>query len=301
MKKTMRVVLLVAVILMIGFLPAYQMGAAVAGIESDRHHFFTFNKAMLKNDMQLQERGVVAVKRISLAAKAINRFQVNAIQEPAFRYEDYVKNPVEMKVSQQIIFHELGRYAKELGNQDTLIIYSHSHGVKNQFKEGEPWGGMRLDIKGDTLPHQGVTIWSDYADALLSIPAKNVIVLVMCCYSGGFVDYLREIEDRWKNRTETGRNFLVITSQNNSLTSDPVRIDGETYNPFTSAVEQALQGKADGYKSGNPDGAVTLEEFVSFIMDTTHKLSGQAFPQSIGSYNKGEVLYSLNYPMDRGR
>ena len=301
MKKTMRVVLLVAVILMIGFLPAYQAGAAAAGIESGRHHFFTFNKAMLKNDMQLQERGVVAVKRISLAASAIKGFQINPILEPALRYEDYVKNPVEMKVSQQTIFRELGRYAKELSNQDTLIIYSHTHGVKNQFKEGEPWGGMRLDIKGETLPHQGVTIWSDYADALLSIPAKNVVVLVMCCYSGGFVDYLRKIENQWKNRAETGRNFLVITSQNNILTSDPVRIDGETYNPFTSAVERALQGKADGYKSGKPDGAVTLEEFVSFLMDTTHKLSDQAFPQSIGSYNKGEVLYSLNSPMDRGK
>jgi len=294
MKKAMRVVLWTVIGLMIGFWPAMPGGASAAGMESGRLHFFTFNKANLKDNMKQQERGMEAVRRISLAAKGIPGFQVNAIQEPALRYEDYIKNPVEMKVSRQIILQELGRYAKELENQDTLIIYSHTHGVKNGFKEGEPWGGIRLDIRGDTLPHQGVTIWSDYADALLAIPAKNVVVLLMCCFSGGFVDYLKEIEDRWKTRAETGRNFLVITSQNRDLTSDPVLIEGELYNPFTSAVERALKGKADGYIAGKPDGAVTLEELVSFVMDTTRKLSDRAFPQSIGSYDKGEVLFSLN-------
>jgi hypothetical protein len=75
----------------------------------------------------------------------------------------------------------------------------------------------------------------------------------MACYSGGLIDYLKTIEDRWINRKEEGRNFLVITSQNNSSTSDPVPINGELYNPFSAAVQRAFQGEADGLFSRYTD------------------------------------------------
>jgi len=128
----------------------------------------------------------------------------------------------------------------------------------------------------------------------MDIPAKNVIVLVMACYSGGLFDYLKTTEDKWVNRKEEGRNFLVITSQNNSSTSDPVPINGEMYNPFSAAVERDFQGEADGFSTGITDGQVTLEELNGYILETTHKLSSRAFPQSIGSYDPDIVLYTLH-------
>jgi hypothetical protein len=290
--KIAKLFLVVLLLVVLSFSPMIQLEATMDWSKYKHQHFFAFNKALLKNDMDLQKRGVVTVKRISFAVSQVPEFQVNALIEPALSFEDYTKKPVPMKVSQKLVFGQLNRYQQELNHQDTFILYSHTHGVKNNFKDGEEWGGIILDINGVTLPHQGVTIWSDYSDELLDIPAKNVIVLVMACYSGGLIDYLKTIEAKWKNRAETGRNFLVITSQNNSSTSDPVPINGELYNPFSAAVETALLGKADGFKTGLTDGQVTYEEFVGYIMETTHQLSSRAFPQTLGSYDPGEVLFS---------
>jgi len=292
--KIGKIGLIVILIFGVCFSPISSLKAVTDWSKYHHQHFFAFNKALLKNDLELQQRGVVSVKRVSFATSMIPRFQVNTLIEPALSFEDYVKKPIKMKVSQQIVFDQLDRYKKELTSSDTLILYSHTHGIKNNFKEGEEWGGIILDVNGATLPHNGVTIWSDYANALLAIPAKNVIVLVMACYSGGFIDYLNTIQDKWINRSKEGRNFLVITSQNNSLTSDPVRIKGELYNPFTASVERALQGDADGFLSGGPDGQITLEEFIGYITTTTHQLDNRAFPQSIGSYDGKEVLFRLN-------
>lgn len=293
--KRMKVILLFYLGFIFCFSPLSSLEATSDWSKNHHQHFFVFNKALLKNDLELQQRGVVSVKRVGFAASMIPQFQVNRLIEPALSFEDYAKKPVKMKVSQKIVFDQLNQYKKQLTSSDTLIIYSHTHGVKNNFKEGEEWGGIILDINGSILPHNGVTIWSDYADAILEIPAKNVIILIMSCYSGGFVDYLRTIEERWINRAEEGRNFLVITSQNNSLTSDPVRINGELYNPFTASVEMALQGKADGFNTGITDGLVTLDELVGYILITTNQLDKGAFPQSIGSYEGGSVLFPYRY------
>ncbi|MCK5848689.1 MAG: hypothetical protein KAH01_05780, partial [Caldisericia bacterium] len=262
-------------------------------------HFFAFNRARLKDDKKLQQRGVDAIENISSAAKNIPGFDCKTLIEPVRTIEEYRENPEDPKVTQKTVFDSLEEYAKSVTAKETFIIYSHSHGLKNYFNPEEPWGGLYLDKPGSDLPHKGITTWPQYAEKLLAIPAKTVVVLTMSCYSGGFVDYLKTIEDQWVDRESKKRNFLLITSQNSTEMSKAVRIEGKICNPFTYAVQKAFEGEADGYLSNKPDGKTTIEEFKQYILDTTHKYNPKAYPQFIGLYLPSTVLLTHPYQIPK--
>ena len=263
---------------------------------SEKVHFFAFNKAMPKDPKPLQQRGVVAIERIQQAVQSIPTVRAKTIIEAVMSEEDYLSGKAEVKVSQAILWEELDRYANNISDQDTIVIYSHSHGVKNNFTPREPWGGLRLDSPprdGKPLPHQGITPWPEYMEKILKLPAKTVVVMVMSCYSGGLVDYLHTIEDQWIHRAEEGRNFIVLTSQNAQLMSGPVRIGNEIINPFTYAVEQAFLGKADGFTTGETDGKVDVNEWIQYILDNTMLHDKKAQPMAIGSYQQDLNLFDI--------
>lgn len=263
---------------------------------SEKVHFFAFNKAMPKDPKPLQQRGVVAIERIQQAGQSIPTVRAKTIIEAVMSEEDYLSGKAEVKVSQAILWEELDRYANNISDQDTILIYSHSHGLKNNFAPNEPWGGLRLDSPprdGKPLPHQGITPWPEYMEKILKLPAKTVVVMVMSCYSGGLVDYLHTIEDQWIHRAEEGRNFIVLTSQNAQLMSGPVRIGNEIINPFTYAVEQAFLGKADGFTTGETDGKVDVNEWIQYILDNTMLHDKKAQPMAIGSYQQDLNLFDI--------
>ncbi len=256
------------------------------------HFLFTFNKAMIDDDMGLQKRGVVAVERVRDAVLPNPLFEVHDLIEPAISQDEYEKDPYPFHVSQKIIFSHLQRYSNLISQPDTCFVYSHTHGVRNSFVPTEPWGGLMLDFDRTDMPHRGITVWPDYAQAVLQIPGETVVILVMSCFSGGFIDYLETIQEQWTDRSKEGRNFLVITSQNNALPSGPVRIKGEVINPFTYSVQHAFSGEADGFK-GEKDGNVTIHEFIQYILETTQHHGPNAYPQVIGSFHPDHVLFSI--------
>jgi hypothetical protein len=256
------------------------------------HFLFTFNKAMVYDDMGLQKRGVVAVEKVRDAALQNPLFEVRALIEPVISRDEYEKDPSSLHVSQKIIFSHLQRYSHLISKSDTCFVYSHTHGVRNGFVPTEPWGGLMLDFDRSDMPHRGITVWPDYAHEILNIPGETVVILVMSCYSGGFIDYLETIQDQWNDRSIDGRNFIVITSQNNALQSGPVRIKGEVINPFTYSVQHAFSGEADGFK-GEKDGNVTIHEFIQYILETTQHYGPKAYPQMIGSFHPNHVLFTI--------
>ena len=153
---------------------------------------------------------------------------------------------------------------------------------------------------------RGILSWADYAETLLRLPAKTVIVLTMACHSGGLTDWLKSDEEAQgllKKRREDGHNFLVLTSQKAGAFSNPRRIEGRIINPFTYAVMKALEGAADGYRSGKPteqpDGEITLGELSDFILNETAKhtrdpdAENDPIPQSAGSFEPQSVLIRL--------
>jgi hypothetical protein len=189
-----------------------------------------------------------------------------------------------------------------------VIIYTHTHGTEGGLDESHPPGGMVLDPGPQKIKGGAIFKWERYAEFILAIPAKNVVIMTMSCFSGSLIEHLRspKVRDRWKDRRQReGRNFIVLTSQNKKLKSPPILKDREIINPFTYAVIKAIAGEADGFRlvnrkpdrSGCKDGKLTLGELTDFILYTTKcvvsdsPLHGNtADPQLAGSFDPEDVL-----------
>lgn len=226
------------------------------------------------------------------------------MQEHVRSLDDYLADPTPFLVTSEIIDAKLEGYAGTFDLDDVVIVYSHTHGVRSV--PGDHLGGLVLDDPGTGAQPDGWYAWSEYADRILDLPARTVVILTMSCFSGGLVNYLENhaaSRARWEDRASQGRDFLVITSQNATSESSPRPIDGTVINPFTYAVVKAFEGAADGYRSGEdsvePDGVMTLEELVSFVVDETRKhtsvqdAENDPDPQVTGSYRSETVLFDF--------
>jgi hypothetical protein len=251
----------------------------------------------------MKQRGCEAVQSINDRLTALG-FSGRLLLEPVVDFEEYKKNQTPFVVTGDRVKTELEACRKNLHEEDAIIIYSHTHGLKGSAAEP---GGLGLDDRTlDPWKQRTYLDWPNYAEQLLNLPAKTVVVLTMACHSGALVDYLNTDEKAkslWQTRKESGRNFLVITSQNAESLSNPRRIDGEVINPFTYAVRKALEGKADGYRKGGtygqPDGKITLGELADFIPDETRKYTrtgdeaNDPDPQITGSFDPETVIAKL--------
>jgi hypothetical protein len=274
--------------------------------------FLIVGKGKVADPPELQKREVDAVKRISKAASKIQPGSaIDALAENVMTIQQYRRGTVKELVTGDIFRERLKRLVDTAKPQDTVVIYTHSHGCRNGFEQSQPLGGIVVDLPIKQLPHGGTMLWDEYTDLLLRIPAKNVVVLTMSCFSGGFVDFLnsKEVQDRWKDRRKKeGRNFIVLTSQNDSLTSDPIFKGVEVVNPFTYAVAKAFDGDADGFvlADGKPtnqlpqDGKLSVGELIDFILYTTKnttseriRLKNTANPKSTGSFDRDDILFEF--------
>ena len=286
------------VILLLAPLGGYHCGSEPGGPQGGDFYFFAFSKSMVRDEIAQQQRGYDAVQRVSDAVAATGHYTTHIIQEHVRDLDEYTQNPTPFLVTSEIIAGEFQRYAQELNADDTIVIYSHSHGMKTTPEHG--LGGLALDDPGTDMPPQIDWMdWSEYSGLLLDLRVKNVIVLTMACFSGGLIDHLNEspvARELWQDRQEQGRNFVVISSQNASRFSSPRRIEGEVINPFTYALIQAFSGEADGYPEGQADQMIALGEFVDYVIDETRKhtstqdAENDPDPQVTGSYRPDWVM-----------
>ena len=253
-------------------------------------YFFGFAKAAIDDPAEQQQRAVDANARVSTAIAMWNQFKLDTLSELV------TNNPAQLIVDKSVVTERMKSYAAELKSDDTLVVYSHSHGVDNR---AAPDGSVR---EGGLLVgvEQGIgkMTWSEYAELLLSLPAKNVIVFTMACYSGNLVEVLNSpaFKARWENRRQQGRNFVVVTAQNSDLLSGPANIEGTMINALPYAVEQAFNGKADGHKDerfqGTTDSRLTLGELIYFTLHTsrTAGVGNTNDSQMLGSFDPNLVL-----------
>jgi uncharacterized caspase-like protein len=275
------------------FLTAFSVPALGDPGEGQRV-FFGFSRTMPDESPAMQQRGYDAVQQVSARLESAG-FETHLLQSPL---PNNAGSP--QPVTRKSVLKQLDALCETLDPNDTLIIYSHTHGLKTL--NGRT-GGLLL---GRARPSErGILSWPDYAEKLLRLPVKNVVVLTMACHSGGLTDWLKSSEEAQrllKERREKGRNFLVLTSQKAGALSNPRPIEGRIINPFTYAVIKAFEGAADGYRSGKPaeqpDGALTLAELSAFIPDETAKHKRTADPdndpdpQTAGAFDPDAVILS---------
>ena len=277
---------------------------------ASKTHLLVVGKPLVAQPTSRQKIAAAAVHKVADdARRSQSRIIVDALAEVVMTKEQYRRGETKEKVTGTIFKERLTRLANTATPQDTVVIYTHSHGRKSGFEESQPLGGIVMDLPVRLPEHRGTLLWDEYTELLLKIPAKNVVVLTMSCFSGGLVEYLNspQVKARWKDRRQMqGRNLIVLTSQNKELQSGPIIRDGEVINPFTYAVAKAFAGEADGFnlvhgepvRVGRKDGKLTVGEVIDYVLYTTENttseqtwLKNTAKPQLTGSFTRGDVLF----------
>lgn len=257
----------------------------------------------------MQRRGIAAVAKLEAAVNAaFPGARVDALAEGVITPEQFRRGGVTETVTGEIFRKRLEALAATAGPDDTVVIYTHSHGRQNGFEAVQPLGGIVVDLPVRRLEHAGTLLWDEYAELLLAIPARNVVVLTMSCFAGGLVEHLESesVAPRWRNRRMAeARNLVVLTSQNAELKSEPIGKDGELVNPFTFAVAQGFAGAADGFvlPGGEPappgakDGELSIGELIDFVLHATEHTRSEvadrpntAKPCVTGSFDRTDIL-----------
>ncbi|PKL48187.1 MAG: hypothetical protein CVV42_10415 [Candidatus Riflebacteria bacterium HGW-Riflebacteria-2] len=261
---------LIAIILLLAIIPSSSDAAAPGKL-----HYFSFCRGKNTDPVSQQQRGNDLAEMVKNSVEQLaDSFQINFLSD---------KTPYSgmATVSVKTIRDEFARYRDSLTPDDTILIYSHSHGLAR---------GLLIDKE--------VYSYQDLANDLLSLPARNVIYLVMACHSGAFTDTLKSsnFKSLWENRQKESRNFLVMTPVDATQISYPTSIDGKMLNPFTYAITQAFKGKADA--SG--DQKTTFTEFVAYVIKESAELSKKPNdpsagfkPQFTGSYKEDASFIPL--------
>jgi len=284
--------------------------SAFSVVSAPKMRFLIVGKGKIADPQEQQQRAIVAVRKVAEAAKAAQQEAiVDVLAEGVMTVEQYRRGEAKEIVTGAIFRERLRQLAKLATPDDTVVIYTHSHGRRNGFEKSQPLGGIVMDLPVLKPEHGGTLLWDEYAELFLQIPARNVVVLTMSCFSGGLVEYLnsQSVAERWKDRRQKeGRNLIILTSQNKELPSAPIVKDNEIINPFTYAVVMAFGGEADGFAlaAGKPapdrrkDGRLTVGEMIDFILYTTeHTISesiqrrNTAKPQLTGSFDRSDVLF----------
>jgi hypothetical protein len=77
-------------------------------------------------------------------------------------------------------------------SDDMYLQYSSGHGYQ---------GGLEAGVN-----------YTDIINATLSMPAREVVVFTMACYSGGLVDAFDRVQARWSDYQAQGRTLFVMAS-----------------------------------------------------------------------------------------
>jgi hypothetical protein len=170
--------------------------------------------------------------------------------------------------------------SKAAGPDGTLIVYTHSHGFKNNPKR---MGGLALGNNKE----EGILPWGTYAKILANLENKNIIVLTMACFSGNLIEALNSkgIKPKWAEK-----NFLVMTSQDSLQASKPISINSTLINPFTYSIISLLN---------NPNfQKLEIQEFARKVIEKTKNTKSDnprfintANPQLTGNYKRGDLLF----------
>lgn len=172
-----------------------------------------------------------------------------------------------------IVRERFAEYERTLTSADTFVLYTHGH--------GGPFGTFFAG-------------WIPYAERILEMPARNVVVLSMSCQAGGLTDRLMAKKAKWEGRADSGRSLVVLTPVDAGQNAGPSPEPG-IGNPFTHAVVTAVQGDADGCGGRERDGRVDMQELVDHVVAVTRAKSRDRSyrPQFAGEFPTGTTFVTV--------
>lgn len=183
------------------------------------------------------------------------------------------------EVTHDQILGSMKSISSSLSSQDMYIQYSAGHGLPSGLGVGVTYDEIR--------------------DAILNFEAKEVIVFIMSCFSGGLVQSFDSVSSEWQSKWK-GRTLFVMSSSAKDQTSssgpseDPdelMNIPGSAGSLFGFYLWKGLMGYANKNQNG-ADQYVTLGELRDYI--AAH-VEGQT-PQWTGVYDPALRLSTLSAP-----
>ncbi|MEN9530273.1 MAG: Caspase domain [Pseudomonadota bacterium] len=240
-----------------------------------KNYFYSFVRSNPDDSAAMQKFGSDQTLLVSNAVKSLSGQNFTV---------DVEASPLKVRVAE--VKAKLAELTEKVTAQDTVVIYTHSHGLE-----------LGLGIDWETRDRNLVTYkWNEYAEAIVNLPAKNVIVFTMSCHSGYLVEALQKIESKWKgSRKSAGRSLIVLTAVSKEQLSRATdqNLTSGIGNPFSYSVRTALSGAADGVIDGKKDGKTTFDELVKYVLKTAKEKSTQQYaePQFAGEYvSEGSVF-----------
>lgn len=176
------------------------------------------------------------------------------------------------------IRNQLARLKTLLTPMDMYVQYSSGHGFQTGIALGLSYNEMR--------------------DAVLAMPAKELVVFIMACYSGNLVNSFNQKKSEWQNFPASGRSLFVMSSSTGNETSatgpgtdpsQPGLPNGSAGSAFGHALWKALSGQADGFLDGVADGFLSLEEIRDYSVWRTKQIGGHT-PLHTGTYAGAVVM-----------
>lgn len=218
-------------------------------------------------------------------------------------------------VAKYDVLHTLGIFSTEFGgNYFSEKFTSYKDATAKNIRAS--WQAIKQQMTSDDMFLQysaghgsgsglavGLT-YKDIRDYTLSLPAKEIVILTMACYSGALVDSFNQAKTQWQDWGKQGRSLLVMSSSTareesgNGPSTDPSEPGGPAGSggsAFGHAIWKALTGAADGFVDGTKDGFISLGEIRDYTRFRTQQIGGHT-PQATGVFHPTVIMNRIPPP-----
>jgi hypothetical protein len=180
---------------------------------------------------------------------------------------------VDREFSGRDVTASMNSLRSKITKDDMYVQYSSGHGFP---------AGLGIDVS-----------YKQIVDHSLAMNAKEVVVFLMACHSGGLVNQFNARKSEWQDWSKQGRTLFVMSSstEDEKSKTGPRQDAAEAGGPegsagsaYGHALWKALSGEADGYLDGVKDGFISLGEIAAYTTWKTQQVGGHT-PQVTGTYN----------------
>ncbi len=218
-------------------------------------------------------------------------------------------------VAKYDVLHTLGIFSTELGgNYFSEKFTSYRDATSKNIRAA--WQTIKQQMTSDDMFLQystshgngtGLAVglsYRDIRDYALSLPAKEIVIFTMACYSGALIDSFNQVKSQWQDWGQRGRSLLVMSSSTareesgNGPSTDPNEPGGPSGSggsAFGHAIWKALTGAADGFVDGSKDGFVSLGEIRDYTRYRTQQIGGHT-PLDTGVFHPAVIMNRVPPP-----